>query len=93
MGSELNPFIQFLALMPQAKKSELDMFIINKVKEFRLKHKMSQAVLATKLELPNSFIGKVESPNSITKYNLHHLNNIAKIFNCSPRDFLPENPI
>jgi len=27
------------------------------------------------------------------KYNLIHLNELAKLFKCSPRDFLPEKPL
>ena len=40
-----------------------------------------------------SFIGQVESPKYNIKYNPHHINEIAKYLGCSPRDFLPENPL
>jgi hypothetical protein len=32
---------------------------------------------------------KFESPKKAAKYNLNHINKLAKIFNCSPQDFLP----
>ncbi len=35
----------------------------------------------------------VENPDSPKKYNLTHLNEIAKFLGCSPRKFLPEEPI
>ena len=54
---------------------------------------MSQEELAIHLNLSRGFIGHIESPNFIAKYNLEQLNLIAKLFKCSPRNFLPENPL
>jgi transcriptional regulator with XRE-family HTH domain len=53
---------------------------------------MSQRELAYSLELSIGFIGDIENPNSRAKYNLNHINQLAKIFDCSPKDFLPEQP-
>lgn len=55
--------------------------------------KLSQSELAFKLGVSNGFIGQVESSNSPTKYNLNHLDKLAAIFKCSPKDFMPEKPI
>ena len=74
-------------------KSPLDLYIINKVKEMRMRDGISQAVLAVKLGVSATFIGNIENPRHVSKYNLAHLNLLAKLFNCSPRDFLPEKPI
>lgn len=74
-------------------KSELDLYVMNKVKEHRLRKGVTQAVLAAKLNVNDAFIGHIENPNHRAKYNLAHLNKLAQIFNCSPRDFLPEKPI
>ena len=41
----------------------------------------------------HGYIGQVESPKYRTKYNLNHINEIAKFLGCSPRKFLPEEPI
>lgn len=76
-----------------ASKSELDLYIINKVKQLRLDTGMSQAVLAIKLEVSDAFIGAIENPKHRAKYNLSHINKLAQIFNCSPKDFLPEKPL
>lgn len=74
-------------------KSELDLYIVNKVKQLRLENNMSQAVLAIKLEVSDAFIGQIENPKHRAKYNIAHINKLAKIFECSPRDFLPEKPL
>ena len=39
------------------------------------------------------FIGMAESPKYNIKYNINHINEIAKFLGCSPRDFLPEKPL
>lgn len=44
-------------------KSEIELFVIDKVKEMRLKANISQAQLAIKLDVSVGFIGHVESPN------------------------------
>jgi len=70
-------------------KSEIELFVIDKVREMRLNSKISQASLAIKLGLSVGFIGHVENPNSRAKYNLNHINELVKIFNCKFEDFFP----
>lgn len=77
--------------MPEATK--IEKYIIAKVKEKRLEHGYSQIVLSQKLNMSDSFVGHVETPRRRAKYNLNHLNQLARIFRCSPRDFLPEKPV
>lgn len=79
--------------MNRKLKTSFDTFIINKVKEKRVEKGFSQSDLAVKLSVSSGFIGKVESFQTTAKYNLNHLNKLALIFNCSPKDFLPDNPI
>lgn len=79
--------------MPEFKKSALDLYIIERVKNMRMEHNMSQAVLAIKLGVSDSFIGAIENPTHRAKYNTEHLNKLAQIFSCSPKDFLPQNPL
>lgn len=71
---------------------DIEQYAINKVKEYRLKANMSQADLAAYLNVSYGFIGQVENPRERTKYNLKHLNDLAIIFNCSPKEFLPQEP-
>lgn len=59
----------------------------------RLKAGKSQADLAADINVSYGFIGQVENPKFRTKYNINHLNKLAQVFNCSPKDFLPEKPM
>ena len=77
----------------QVSKSKIDIFVIEQVKIKRLGKNMSQADLAFELGVSVGFIGKVESPNYPSHYNIRHLNQLAKILKCSPQDFLPKKPI
>ena len=73
--------------------NEVDKYVIQKVREKRLEKGLSQSQLAFELNLSTGFIAMVESGKYRHKYNVHHLNEIAKILECSPRDFLPKVPI
>ena len=74
-------------------KSKIDVYVINKVKEKRFEKNLSQADLANELNMSVGFIGKVESPKYPSHYNIKHLNQLAKILDCSPQDFLPKKPL
>ncbi|MGN7721762.1 helix-turn-helix domain-containing protein [Chitinophaga sp. 22620] len=74
-------------------KSKIDQYVINKVKEKRLERNLSQAELAFELNMSVGFIGKVESSKYPSHYNIKHLNQLAKILECSPQDFLPKKPL
>ncbi len=74
-------------------KSNIDNYVINKVKEKRIEKKLSQAELAYELNVSVGFIGKVESANYPSHYNIKHLNQLAKVLDCSPQDFLPKKPL
>lgn len=74
-------------------KNKVDWFVINKIKEIRSELGISQVDIAVHLDVSSGFIGQVESPNYRTKYKTAHLNEIAKLFNCSPKDFWPEKPL
>ena len=71
-------------------KSAIELYIVQKVKEQRKKRKMSQRYLADCLNVSQSFISNIENENDDTAYIIDHLNEIAKIFDCSIRDFFPE---
>lgn len=74
-------------------KSKIDQYVVNKVKERRLEKNISQADLALELGMSVGFIGKVESENYPSHYNIKHLNSLAKILECSPQDFLPKKSL
>lgn len=74
------------------QKSKIDWYIITKVKEKRIEHGLEQDDIAIHLNVSSGFIGQIESPNFRAKFNTGHLNELAKLFKCSPKDFMPEKP-
>ena len=73
-------------------KTDIEAYVINKVKEMREALNLSQSELAAELNVSNGFIGQVESSKYPAKYNLNHLNKLAIIFKCSVKDFIPDTP-
>lgn len=76
-----------------AEISKIEQYVIDKVKEKRIKAGLTQVVLSTAIDLSSKFIGNVESGKTRLKYNIVHLNKIAKILECSIKDFFPDEPI
>jgi transcriptional regulator with XRE-family HTH domain len=79
--------------MSLANVSAIEQYVIDVVKKKRTEKGISQKELAYLLDKTISFIGNVENPKLRRTYNLEHINELAKIFECSPRDFLPEKPL
>ena len=77
----------------RTSKSKIDWHIVNKVREIRLQKGITQEDVAVHLNLSVGFIGHIESPNFRAKYNTIHLNELAKLMGCSPREFLPEKAL
>lgn len=75
----------------QAKTTEIETYIINKVKEYRLKAGISQRELGRELNLSPAYVFRAESPKYGTKYTHNQLNELAKLFGCRVADFMP-NP-
>lgn len=73
--------------------SKIEQFVIDKVRELRIKAGISQVNLSLEMGLSSKFVGNVESSKTPDKYNLNHLNKIAGIFNCSIKDFFPDQPL
>lgn len=67
--------------------------VINFVRELRQKRNIGQEELAQGIGVAKSFIGNVESPKSRAKYNLNHIDRLARFFGISPKDFLPVKPL
>lgn len=72
---------------------EIERFIIRQVKELRENKGLSQVSLSLALGKSTTFISDIEAPTKKAKYNVKHLNDIAKVLECSPRDFWPEQPL
>ena len=73
--------------------SELDFYVINKVREIRAKKKISQVDLSIAMKIAEGAIGKIENPKERAKYNIRHINLLAKALGCSPKDFFPDKPL
>ncbi|MBW8684688.1 helix-turn-helix domain-containing protein [Chitinophaga rhizophila] len=54
---------------------------------------ISQLTLSQGAGFNDAFVGLVERPARREKYNLNHLNSIAKFLKCSIKDFLPDIPL
>lgn len=73
--------------------TKIEKYIIERVREKRNEMDISQIALSQKLNMSDSFVGHVETPKRRAKYNINHLNALAKIFKCSPKDFWPDKPL
>ena len=76
--------------MVENKLSDIEIYVISVSRRLRIEKGLTQSDLAFKLGVSSGFVGKVESSSSNTKYNLNHIQELSKIFNVSPRFFLPE---
>lgn len=72
-------------------KTPIERYIINAVKEQREKKKYTQEGLSFALNLNHAFVSNRENGSKI--YNANHLNRIAEILKCSPKDFWPDKPL
>ena len=73
--------------------TSIEIYVIDSVKKISTEKNISQEDLASLIDVSIGFIGKVESFKYGTKYNLNHINKIAKALEISPRDLLPEKYI
>ena len=72
-------------------RTEFDLYVIDRVRKRREELGLSQEALAYALGYSSTFISIRESGTK--KYNIDHLNQLAKILKCSPREFLPEKAL
>jgi transcriptional regulator with XRE-family HTH domain len=75
-------------------RTSIQQYIIDRVREKRKAIGMSQEKLSIALGFESQgYISKIESQNYDDHYNFDHLNEIAKIFDCSSREFWPDKPL
>lgn len=74
-------------------KSEIEKYVSQKVKEYRLERKWSLRYLGDCLNVSHTFIKDIENLDCDTACNLDHINALAKIFECKIYDFLPPYPL
>lgn len=73
--------------------TDIDQYVIDRVRAKRIELNWTQDDLSAASGLSQGFIGDVESGTRSKKYNFKHVNIFAKAFKCSPKDFLPEQPL
>lgn len=76
-----------------ASLEEIERYVISKVREIRETKNITQEELSLSIGKNITFISQIEAPSKKAKYNVVHLNLIAKALDCSPRDFWPEKPL
>lgn len=74
-------------------KSPIEMFVGQKVKEYREKRNWSLRYLGDCLNVHHSFIDRCENSNEDVAFNLDHINTLARIFECKISDLLPVYPL
>lgn len=72
---------------------EIEKYIISKVKEIREMKGFTQEQLSLAIGKNIGFISQIEAPSKKAKYNIIHLNLIAKVLECSPKDFWPDKSL
>lgn len=73
--------------------SELDFYLIERVRELRLRSNLSQVMLAHKLGVSEGYIGNIENPKQPAKYNIRMLSRIAIALELnSYMDLFPSKP-
>ncbi|MEN5085735.1 helix-turn-helix transcriptional regulator [Sphingobacterium faecium] len=74
-------------------KSLIEFEIVSLVRKKRKDLNMSQAKIAALIQVSAGYIGQIEMQSSDSMYSYDQLNRLALLFNCSPKEFLPEEPI
>lgn len=74
-------------------KSAIELYVSQKVKEYRLARNWSLRYLADCLNVSHTFIKDIENLESDTSCNLDHVNAFAKVFECDIYDLLPKKPL
>jgi transcriptional regulator with XRE-family HTH domain len=68
-------------------------YVNTAMRKKRLEKNWSQQELADYVNLSRNFISDIENPKKIAHLNIIHINELAKVFGCSPKDFLPSEPL
>lgn len=80
-------------MQAQSVKSEIEQYVIDRVKDIRVSKGVSQAKLAHLIDLSVGFVGNVENPKHVAKWNINHLNRISTELDVPFKDFFPERGI
>ncbi len=76
--------------MGQKRKSKIQLFVSQKVRELREENALTQEQFAEKINRSRSFVANRENLYSKEAFNMDILNEIAKVFKVSPKYFMPD---
>jgi len=76
-----------------SRKNPIELYIVEVVKKKRKLLNINQDGIAKELGVTVGYIGQIESKKLKSMYSYEQLNELAKFFKCSPKDFMPEQPI
>lgn len=82
-----------ITMSKESIKTEIEQYVIHKVREIRVSKKISQAKLAHLMDISVGFVGNVENPKHVAKWNLNHLNRISQVLDVPFSDLFPEKGI
>ena len=71
----------------------IERYIIDRIRDRRNELNISQVELSYRLGKSDKYIAQFESYSTGKSYNVEMINEIAKVLDCSPRDFWPEKPL
>ena len=71
----------------------IEQYVIDKIRKMRIDSNMKQREFADAINLSHGYVGDIEAGRKGAKYNINHLNEIAKVFKCSLWDLLPQYPL
>jgi transcriptional regulator with XRE-family HTH domain len=74
---------------PMAKKTPIELYVIAEVRKRRVALGLSDLELANAIGVSPAFIVEVESPAHSSHYDVSHLNGLALVLGCSPKELLP----
>lgn len=79
--------------MRRKEKSNIQLFVSQKVRELRDERKLTQEQFAEKINRSRAFFANRENPNCGMAFNLDMINLIAKEFEVSPKFFIPDESL
>ncbi|MFB2118456.1 helix-turn-helix domain-containing protein [Parapedobacter sp. 2B3] len=74
-------------------KTEVEWLIVQHVRTIRKAQKKTQRDIASYFNVSPGYIGQIETEDSASMYSYDNLNELARRFDCSMRDFMPKEPL
>jgi transcriptional regulator with XRE-family HTH domain len=68
-------------------------YTIDVMRKKRREKCISLQTIADCLNVSKTFVANIENPKNRAKLNFAHVNELSKLFECNPKDFLPEQPL